>query len=201
MIADLITSAASFGWVQWLAFIFNVIYVILAAKENIWCWFFGFIGVSLLFVIYLDSRLFSDALLQVFYMIMSVYGWVNWSKQNSQVIPIRRASLREHLFYITLGIFATFLLGFTFSQMQAAVPYADAFTSAFAVIATFLVARKTLENWIYWIVIDTVCVGLYWHRQLSLLAVLFAIYTILAVVGWIQWHKHWIKARATNSIG
>ena len=199
MITDLITSAASFGWVQWLAFIFNVIYVILAAKENIWCWFFGFVGVALLFVIYLDARLFSDALLQVFYMIMSVYGWINWSKKDSRIIPITRASLRDHLLYISIGVFATFLLGFIFSQMEAAVPYADAFTSAFAVVATFLVARKVLENWIYWIVIDTVCVGVYWYRQLALLSLLFAIYSILAMVGWIKWHRNWSQTRASDS--
>ena len=198
MISDLITSAASFGWVQWLAFLFNVIYVILASRENIWCWFFGFIGVALLLVIYLDARLFSDALLQVFYLIMSVYGWIKWSQKDSHIVAIGRASLRDHLFYITLGVLATFLLGFIFSQMQAAVPYADAFTSAFAVVATFLVAKKILENWIYWIIIDSVCVGLYWHRQLFLLAFLFAIYTVLAVVGWINWHKIWAKNRASS---
>ena len=75
-------------------------------------------------------------------MIMSVYGWIKLVKKRNQVIPIKRASIRDHFFYIIIGVFTTFLLGFTFSQLQAAVPYIDAFTSAFAVIATFLVAKK-----------------------------------------------------------
>lgn len=192
MIQNLLDAAWSFGWVQWLAFVFNVLYVILAAREQIWCWFFGFIGVSLLLVIYLEARLYSDALLQVFYQGMAVYGWITWSaRKEKKTIPIVRLKAKEHVYLILAGIAGTFLLGFIFSNLQAAIPYVDAFTSAFAVVATFLVARKILENWIYWIVIDTVCIIVYISRDLPLIALLFGIYVILGVNGLLQWsHKY-----------
>jgi len=186
---QILESIISFGWVQWLAFVFSVAYVVLAARENIWCWFFGFIGVSFLFVIYLDARLFSDALLQVFYMVMSVYGWITWSGPQKVPRSIIRATGRDHLYYILSGMSGTLLLGYIFSHFQAAVPYIDAFTSAFAVVTTFMVARKILENWIYWIIIDSACVLVYLSRGLPLIAFLFLIYTILAINGWRQWRK------------
>jgi nicotinamide mononucleotide transporter len=190
VIQDLLDAAWSFGWVQWLAFVFNVLYVILAAREKIWCWFFGFIGVSLLLVIYLEARLYSDALLQVFYQVMAVYGWITWSaNKGKETIPIIRLKAKDHVYPILAGIAGTFLLGFIFSNLQAAIPYIDAFTSAFAVVATFLVARKILENWIYWIVIDTVCIIVYISRDLPLIALLFGIYVILAVNGLLQWSR------------
>ncbi|MCB0666501.1 MAG: nicotinamide mononucleotide transporter [Saprospiraceae bacterium] len=189
MFDQIVDSIASFGWVQWLAFVFNVLYVILAARENIWCWFFGFVGVSFLFVIYLDARLYSDALLQVFYMGMSVYGWISWSKKTGEHLPIIRASGRDHAYYIVAGITGTFILGFIFTRFQAALPYVDAFTSAYAVVTTFMVARKILENWIYWILIDSVCIIVYLDRNLPLIAVLFFIYTVLAINGWLAWNR------------
>ncbi|MCB0688947.1 MAG: nicotinamide mononucleotide transporter [Saprospiraceae bacterium] len=189
MLDQIFESIWSFGWVQWLAFLFNILYVILAARENIWCWLFGLLGVIFLFVIYLDARLFSDALLQVFYMIMSIYGWISWSKRNENSREIRFASFPSHVLYIATGLAGTLLLGFIFSHFGAALPYVDAFTSSFAVVTTFLVARKIIENWLYWIVIDMVCVVVYVNRSLPLIAFLFFIYTVLAVYGWVQWRN------------
>lgn len=189
MFSQIFDAVVSFGWVQWLAFIFNVLYVILAARENIWCWFFGLIGVSFLFVIYLEARLFSDALLQVFYMVMSVYGWVTWSRKNKNSYSIIRATTSQHLYFVISGLAGTLLLGYLFSRFQAALPYVDAFTSAFAVVTTFMVARKMIDNWIYWIIIDSVCIIVYINRDLFLIAFLFFIYTILAINGWLQWKR------------
>lgn len=179
----------SFGSIQWVAFILNVIYVVLAARQNIWCWLFGLAGVSVLFVIYLDARLYSDALLQVFYMLMSVYGWWSWRSRPGGELDIKNIAKARHFLYILLGAAGTLLLGFLFSLLGGAVPYVDAFTSAFAVVATYMVARQEIENWLYWIVIDLVCVGVYIDRQLHLIAFLFLIYTVLAVVGFRLWQR------------
>ncbi len=181
--------AIDFGWEQWLAVLFNVLYVIFAARENIWCWFFGMIGVSLLFVIYLDVRLYSDALLQVFYFIMSVYGWYSWKHQSNTSSAIHRISIKSHFNYLLLGTSAAILMGFFWKYFGAALPFIDAFTTSFSIIATFLVARKVLENWIYWMVIDAICVCVYWSRDIPLIALLFILYTVLAIYGWFIWRK------------
>ena len=185
--ADLAAAAISFGWLQWLAVVFNVIYVILAARENVLCWFFGLVGVTLLAFIYFDAKLYSDTLLQIFYMVMSVYGWITWSSSSGKPLEITRSKASSHLYYLLAGSIGTLVLGFLFNKFGAALPYIDAFTSAFAVVATYLVARKILENWLYWIVIDSTCVVVYLLRDLDLIALLFALYTILAMVGYVVW--------------
>ena len=191
---DLLAAIISYGWQQWLAFVFNILYVVLAARENRWCWFFGLLGVTLLLFIYMDAKLFSDALLQVFYIGMSIYGWISWGGTDVQTKPIIRVGLGDHLKYIFIGAIGTLILGFMFSHLQAAIPYVDAFTSSFAVVATFMVARKILDNWLYWIVIDALCVVIYWSRDLSLISFLFGIYTILAIVGYLRWRKNYLKS-------
>ncbi|NND33348.1 MAG: nicotinamide mononucleotide transporter [Saprospiraceae bacterium] len=184
---EIVAAAVSLGWLQWLAVLFNVLYVIFAAREQIICWVFGLVGVTLLFFIYLEARLYSDTVLQVFYMVMSVYGWISWSKSKNDPVKIHVLRLKSHLGLIVLGIAGTLVLGFVFGAMGAVVPYIDAFTSSFAVVATYLVAKKVLENWIYWIVIDSVCVVVYYTRDLPLISLLFALYTILAVFGLRSW--------------
>lgn len=186
---DLVAAAISLGWLQWLALVFNVIYVILAARENILCWIFGLVGVTLLAFIYFEAKLYSDTLLQVFYMVMSVYGWITWSARSSNQLEITRSKASSHLYYLLAGIIGTMVLGFLFNKFGAALPYIDAFTSAFAVVATYLVARKILENWLYWIIIDATCVVVYILRDLDLIALLFALYTILALVGYVVWAR------------
>ena len=189
---ELLQYAIDLGWEQWLAVLFNVLYVILAARENILCWVFGLIGVSLLLFIYLDVKLYSDALLQVFYFAMSIYGWYNWKRQtNNSSLSIQKLPIQDHVGYLLIGTLAAVLLGFFWKYFGAALPFIDAFTTSFSVIATFLVARKILENWIYWIVIDSVCVYVYWMRDIPLIAWLFLFYTILAVYGWSAWRRRY----------
>ena len=189
-------TALGMGIAQWLAFVFSIVYVILAAKENIWCWPFGLISVILAFVVYIDPevRLYSDATLQVYYMGMSIYGWIAWRKRDTPqttatALPIHTWGSTQHLLTFAVGSALALLLGYFWTWMNAALPYIDAFTTSFSIIATYMVARKILENWLYWIVIDTVCIFVYLHRGLYLFALLFLIYCIIAVYGYINWRK------------
>ena len=192
---ELIEYAISLGWIQWMAFLSSIVYVILAAKENIWCWAFGILAVSLSFFIYLQSRLFSDASLQVFYFGMSIYGWIHWNRHPpNQRLRIQTLPMEKHFMWILIGFGGTFLLGRFWTLFDAALPYIDAFTTSFSIIATFFVARKILENWIYWIIIDLVCIGVYIQRAIPLFALLFTIYTVIAVFGYFQWQKHYRKS-------
>jgi len=191
LLDQLIASVISFGWLQWTAVFFNIAYVILAARQNIWCWVFGGVGVTLLFLICLETRLYSDASLQVFYFAMSIYGWIQWhgGKGRGEGATIISQSLKKHLPYFAGGLLGTLLLGLFWSFFDAALPYIDAFTTSFSIVATFLVARKIFENWWYWIVIDVVCFFVYLERGLPLIAFLFLIYTVLAIYGIMSWRK------------
>jgi len=198
---DLWQYAIEMGWLQWFAFVFSILYVIYAARENIWCWLFGMVSVSFLFVIYYQTRLFSDALLQVFYMAMAVYGWITWSQTNKEgSVPITTLSPRMHFVLIAVGFGVALLLGKFWTYFDAALPYVDAFTSSFSIIATFMVARKILENWLYWIVIDLVCIFVYIDRSIYLIAFLFLVYTLLAVYGWKIWYHRWILSKSSDLV-
>jgi len=194
---QVLSAALGMGWLQWLATVFGIAYVILAARENFWCWPIGLVSVILAFFVYIDAsvKLYSDAILQIFYAGMSIYGWWTWTRDSSDDellddgLSIGRWPMEYHLIALGGGVVLAGLLGLMWTQLGAALPYIDAMTTSFSVIATFMVTRKILENWLYWIVIDTVCIFVYIHRELYLFAILFLIYGIVAVVGYYSWQK------------
>jgi nicotinamide mononucleotide transporter len=183
------------GPLEWVAVLLSIIYVVLAARENKWCWWFGLVSVILYFFLFLRVRLYSDAILQVFYAAMSVYGWFSWNRSEDRLehIAITTWPAKNHLLAILSGFLFALLWGKIWSQFGAALPYIDAFTTVFAVITTFMVARKVLENWLYWIVIDLVATGVYINREMYLTAFLFLIYTFIALSGWLRWRKDYFK--------
>ena len=129
-------------------------------------------------------------LLYAFYVAMAVYGWLKWKREgNGQSdLPISSWSFRIHSAAVSIIVFLTIGIGYLLSQYSdAAFPYVDSLTTFAAIWATFLVARKVLENWWYWLVIDAVSVLIYWARDLELTAMLFVIYILLIPVGLIQW--------------
>lgn len=198
-------TAAAISLLEWVATILSISYVILAAKGNPWCWPLGLLSVIITFMVYIrpDVRLYSEATLQVYYMVMSVYGWMAWTKKKDEtassesLISIQRWTIKQHLMAFGSGIVLLLLLGSFWSWMGGALPYVDAFTTAFSIIATYMVTQKIIENWIYWIVIDLVSVFINWERGLYLFAVLFAVYCIVAIFGFIEWRRKELKINRT----
>ena len=203
---QILASALGMGWLQWLAFIFGIAYVILAAKENPWCWPVGLISVAIAFFVYADPevKLYSDALLQIFYAIMSIYGWWTWTSHSSNsaeepiespdeaLLQIHMWPIKRHLILMIIGLVLAAIWGKICQfQFGAALPYIDAATTVFSLLATYMVTQKVLENWLYWIVIDVVCIFVYLHRELYLFSIMFLIYTIVAVVGYLNWRKEY----------
>ena len=180
------------------AVIFAIAYLLLAVKENIWCWFFAFVSTAIYTILFWDVSLLMDSALNVYYMAMAIFGWHQWTRGgdggsvDSHKSPIRSLSRRQHgLIIISIILLSTvsgYLLG---EYSSAAWPYVDSFTTWASVITTYLVARKYLQNWLYWIVIDTVSVPLYIDRGLNLTALLFVFYIIIAVLGYVSWQKHY----------
>tara|TARA_B110000116_G_scaffold139668_1_gene121113 strand:- start:5067 stop:5663 length:597 start_codon:yes stop_codon:yes gene_type:complete len=180
-----------FHWsiLETLAVIFSVIYVILAAKENIWCWAAALISVGLYIYICCQAKLYAETGLQVFYFIMAIYGYFSWSK-NDGALMISEWSTNKHFIIILSATLITFLLGFIFSiYTDAKMPIVDSFTTVFSVFATFMVVKKILSNWLYFIVIDIIAIHLYYSRDLHLTSFLFLIYTLIAVFGFLKWNR------------
>lgn len=170
-----------------------LLYVVLAAKESIWCWLPAFLSSSIYVWLTWTAGLVGESAISVFYMAMAVYGWVNWTRSGQEVsIPIIEWKVHRHLALIAFGALGSIALGIGFQRILGSqMPYLDALTTVFSFIATFMVTRKILSNWLYWIAIDALNVFLYWNRDLELSAVLFLLYTVLAAWGYINWRKKW----------
>ena len=186
-----IISQLNFNWsiIESTAVFFSVLYVILAIKENVWCWGAAAISVILYIYICYNAQLYPETGLQFFYLLMAIYGYYQWNKNDSS-LKIQQWTITKHLFILLLGALLTFLMGFYFSiYTNAAMPLVDSFTTVFSVFATYMVTKKVIENWLYWIVIDAVSVYLYFSRDLHLTSLLFLVYTIIAIFGYFSWIK------------
>ena len=189
---ELITLIESidFNWslLETCAVFFSLAYVILAAKENIWCWAAAIISVSIYIYICYNAQLYAETGLQVFYFFMAVYGYFSWSN-NNKPLQISEWNINTHLLIILAGSLTTFLLGFLFSTYtNAKMPIIDSLTTVFSIFATYMVVKKILSNWLYFIIIDTISIYLYFSRELHLTALLFLFYTFIAVIGFIKWN-------------
>lgn len=188
MFDNLIEGILSTSALEWIAVSSSIIYVILVARKLIYCWLFAFISSALYVYICLSANLYLESVLQLFYVVMAVVGFLLWNKSESE--DIIKWPAKYHVINLSLSTLTVLLFGYLFSvYTDQANPYADASTTVFSLVATFMVTKKVLENWIYWIIIDAVSVYLYFSRDLHLTAVLFVIFTVLAIVGYVSWNK------------
>ena len=180
-----------------IAVLFSLLYVLLAAIEHIACWVAAIISVSLYTYICYDAKLYSETGLQIFYLFMALYGWWNWSKKHgTPILQIQEWNLNRHILIIIIGMLFTFLMGFYFTiYTDASMPILDAFTTVFSIVATYMMIKKVLGNWLYWIVIDITSIYLYQEKALEQTAILFILYTTMAIFGYFTWMKQ-IKKNA-----
>ena len=186
-----ILTQLNFNWsiIESVAVFFSVLYVILVLKESILCWWAAAISVILYIYICYTAQLYPETGLQVFYLLMAFYGYYQWNK-NDSTLQIEQWTTAKHLLILLIGAILTFLMGFYFSiYTNAAMPLVDSFTTVFSVFATYMITKKILGNWLYWIVIDAVSVYLYFSRDLHLTSLLFIVYTVIAIFGYFSWLK------------
>ncbi len=187
------------GW-EACAVILAISYLLLAAKESIFCWYCALVSTAIYTFLFWDVSLFMESALNVYYMIMAVYGWHQWKYGGNEGggIPIRVLNLKLHLIIIGAIVIVSFLSGSLLSQhTSAAWPYIDSFTTWASVITTIMVAKKILENWVYWLIIDGISIPLYIDRGLHLTAILFMIYLVIVVIGYFNWRQRFLSQKAT----
>ena len=178
--------------IEIIAVISAILYLLLAAKEDVRCWYAVIISSSLYFYIMYDAGLIMEAYLQIFYIVMAIYGWFKWTKsiQINSNNRIRTWSNMKHFITITSVVILALITGFILKKYtNAALPFLDAFTSWGAIITTYMVAQKILENWIYWFVIDSISIYIFLSRELYLTSLLFFIYLIIICFGYASWRK------------
>lgn len=181
---------------------FGALAVYLAARENIWNWPTAIINVSLYTIVFFQSRLYADMGLQVVYLVLSIYGWYHWLHGGAQhtELKVSRATPRL-LFTLALLIAAgAFALGSTLATRTNAVyPYLDSALTVSSLAAQWLMTRKVLENWLFWIAVDIVYVPMFFARGLPATALLYAVFLVLAVLGFISWRRSYLVTQPASA--
>ncbi|MDB5129199.1 MAG: nicotinamide mononucleotide transporter [Mucilaginibacter sp.] len=175
--------------------------VYLAAKNNTWNWPFAIISVVIYIFIFFEAHLFADMGLQVYFLAMNIYGWYYWSQKpaTEKKAPVARITKKEIILSAIAVVVFTFILGSLLKYTTASYPYLDSFCTACSLVAQVFLARKVLENWLIWIFVDIIYVGIYLFKDLHLTAVMYAIYIGIALMGYIDWRKDWkLEARNKN---
>jgi nicotinamide mononucleotide transporter len=170
----------------------GIIGVWLTARQIIWCWPIALINVVIYIYVFFVSKLYADFGLQLFYFFMTLYGWYNWhyGGTDNHILLISRITLKKFLIYFLIGMPAVFITGYLLKNYSdAAYPYWDSFVSVWGIIGTYMMAKKIIEHWILWIIVDFTCVGIYFYKGLYATTVLYFIFIILAVYGLSNWKK------------
>jgi nicotinamide mononucleotide transporter len=178
-------------YVEILGVIFSILYLIFSIRRNILLWPMGIASALLYMVVFFQSKFYADMGLNGYYVVISIYGWILWRKGSAEggsELRVSRLGKRHGLILLVISAAAFVCIGMVLKRYtDSPVPYWDAFTTAVSFTATWMLARKILENWILWIIVDVVSMGLYLYRGLYPTLLLFAIYTTMAVIGYMKW--------------
>jgi len=192
LLATILEQVRGLSALEAMAVIAAIAYLLLAIRQNIGCWYFAGISTAIYVYLFFDARLYMESTLNVFYFAMAGYGWYCWhdKRMDEQQLPVTVWPLRRHGFAIMAIVLVSVVNAFILEAWTDAVfPYVDSLTTWSAIWATFLVARKVLENWWYWLAIDFVSVFIYWSRDLELTALLFVVYVIMIPFGMLSWRR------------
>ena len=175
-------------------------YLLLAVRRSLLCWACAFISTAIYLVIFARAALYMQSALQVFYLVMAVVGFLEWRRGRSDrgEVLIREWSLRQHLLAALFVIVATLVNGWLLTKTDAAAPYVDSFVTWGSVVTTWMVARRVIENWLYWIVVDAVAAWLYFSQGLLWTTVLFVIYLGIVIRGYFAWRRELQAQRAST---
>ena len=183
------------NWVEIAGAVLSLLYLYLSIREKSALWIFGFISSLLYIFVFFESKLYADMSLNFYYLGVSIYGWINWHRKIGQFkdsgLHITRISGKEQILSYLFGTIFVYLAYYLVLEFltDSTIPVADSVVGALSVIATWMLARKKIENWLVWIVVDAFAAGLYLYKGLYPTTILFIIYTIMAVVGYYQWKK------------
>lgn len=182
----------AFTAAELVAVVLAIAYLILVIRQNILCWICAIVSSGIYVWLFIDAKLYMESGLYLFYVGMACYGWWVWARgsRDNDDLPVVVWPWKVHVLAIAMVVGLALLAGSILVRFtDAAFPYIDSLTTFSGVWATYLVARKVLENWWYWLLIDLASIILYWQRDLELTALLFVVYVLLIPVGLLQWRR------------
>lgn len=194
---EIIDYAVKINWMEAAGLVFGLLAVYYLIKENILTWPAGIIYVLISFVIFYQVKLYADFILHIFFLIMNIYGWYYWlngRKKGNDQVPVTTSSLITLITLLVLSALGTGILGYSLSNYtDASLPYWDSTTTILSLTGMWLTAKKKIENWYFWFVVDLLATGIYFYKGIYFYAFLYLVYIALAVIGYIEWKKSLIK--------
>lgn len=183
-----------FGTTLWeaVAVVLALGYLLLAVRRSLWCWACAFVSTAIYLVLFADAQLYMQTVLQVFYLVMAVYGYREWTRGQTadHEVAIRSWPAQAHAFgalaVAALSAVSGWLLA---SYSDANAPYLDAFVTWGSVLTTWMVTRRILENWLYWVIVDAVAAYLYFQQDLIATGMLFLAYIGIVIAGYLRWRR------------
>lgn len=181
------------NYIELLGALLSVLYLFLSIRQNILLWPVGILSAVLYIIVFFETKFYADMGLNAYYFLISIYGWITWRMANSgkgSGMPVVHVGATRGVLLLLIVLLLFLGIGYLLDNYtDSPIPFWDAFTTAGSIVATWMLTKKIIEHWILWVVIDIVSLGLYLHRGLFPTAVLFAIYTTMAVLGFIQWRR------------
>lgn len=199
LVSELSTQLGTWSAPEVAAVLLAILYLLLAIRENIWCWLCAGASTAIYIYLYADAKLYMESVLNLFYFAMAIYGWSVWrsGSGDDRKIAVITMPWNVHAFAAA----AIFVLAWTTGSLldsytDAELPYLDSAIMYSSMWATYLVARKVLENWGYWLVIDAVTAYVNGSRGLELTALLYGLYLVMIPFGWYRWTRSWRARQA-----
>ena len=176
----------------------GLLYLYFSVKQNIWLWPVGLITSAFYIIVFYNSQLYADMSLNIYYLIISIYGWRHWLLRKDNVyhksIKISSLEPKEWTIYLATATIITIAIGLILVNIPqklgfkpSSVPWWDAFLTAGSIVATWMLARKIIEQWLWWILIDAISVGVFFYKGLYSTVILFVVNTLIAIIGYIKW--------------
>lgn len=190
-------------WLEVAGVITGLLCVYLAAVNNIWNWPIAIVSVAIYIFIFFKKLLYADMGLQFYFLGMNIYGWYYWSRKpkSEEKTPVMLIKPREIIYSVIAIAVFTFILGSILKYTPASFPFLDSFCTACSLVAQVFLARKVLENWLIWIFVDVIYVGVYIAKRLDITAIMYAIYVLIALLGYLDWKKDYKKQLAAQNKG
>ena len=181
------------NYLELLGVTLSILYLLLSIRQNILLWPVGIVGALIYMVVFFQSKFYADMGLNGYYFLISIYGWITWSKarlKDKHGMAVIHVGIVRSGLLLAITLFLFLLIGYLLDNYtDSPIPYWDALTTSGSIVATWMLTRKIIEHWIIWVIVDLISLGLYVYRGLYPTAVLFAIYTAMAVIGYIQWNR------------
>ena len=187
------------SYVEFIATFFGLFSIWLATKQVIWTWSTGLINIVSSFIIFYQVQLYSDMFLQVYFFIANIYGWVIWKNQFQGNRPVMALPRKTRILLFMLIIVSTFVFGIFIKNIHllfpkvfihpASFPFIDTFIAVASIIGTILLAKRIIDNWVLWLIVDIICVFVYALKNIMFFSLEYSVFCLLACLGLFSWQK------------